>query len=445
MDELGLTFEPCLVLVGADGKVVERLDTIFDSAEVSAALAGLVLTAPVTFGAVDLPAELHALRARAAPRTSTRARSCVRSSSPTSLGGSALHHHERSRRPPRRPLHPARRSMPTRWRSSARWPIGWRRPSGSSDGPSTGPPRRWASASAATGTGIAVHPTAVRERAATVARGPRGGGGGRGAAAHRRGRSRAGAGRGARPAPAGARPVAPNPVPVALDASTSRRRAGGGSARSPAASGRGGGHQRVHQPPPAGGRDHRRGVRRASAPRPLATTSCCCSRRSAIAPWRRSGWPSGRGATWPATTRWRTSRRWSAASIRSTRTRWRSRRRPSACAPCPRCWTAALAQWTEGWQSFGLRRAGGGARRRWARWSARSAGAVVLAGGAVERAEAIVKAAPAAPVLAVEAEARRRGLRPLAAERQLKDLPQPQLRCAFGLSMANPAPWRPSL
>ena len=41
VDALGLTFEPCLVLVGGDGKVVERLDTIFDSAEVSAALASL--------------------------------------------------------------------------------------------------------------------------------------------------------------------------------------------------------------------------------------------------------------------------------------------------------------------------------------------------------------------------------------------------------------------
>ena len=28
--ELGLTFEPCLVLVGGDGRVVERLDTIYD-------------------------------------------------------------------------------------------------------------------------------------------------------------------------------------------------------------------------------------------------------------------------------------------------------------------------------------------------------------------------------------------------------------------------------
>ena len=42
IDELGLTFEPCLVLVGADGKVVERLDTIFDVDEVSASLVNLV-------------------------------------------------------------------------------------------------------------------------------------------------------------------------------------------------------------------------------------------------------------------------------------------------------------------------------------------------------------------------------------------------------------------
>ena len=37
--ELGLTFEPCLVLVDADGTVVERLDTIFDESELAEALA----------------------------------------------------------------------------------------------------------------------------------------------------------------------------------------------------------------------------------------------------------------------------------------------------------------------------------------------------------------------------------------------------------------------
>jgi hypothetical protein len=41
VDELGLTFEPCLVLVGSDGRVAERLDTIFDEVEVSEALARL--------------------------------------------------------------------------------------------------------------------------------------------------------------------------------------------------------------------------------------------------------------------------------------------------------------------------------------------------------------------------------------------------------------------
>jgi len=40
--ELGLHFEPCLLLAGRDGQVVERLDTIFDEAEVSERLALLV-------------------------------------------------------------------------------------------------------------------------------------------------------------------------------------------------------------------------------------------------------------------------------------------------------------------------------------------------------------------------------------------------------------------
>jgi hypothetical protein len=65
----------------------------------------------------------------------------------------------------------------------------------------------------------------------------------------------------------------------------------------------------------------------------------------------------------------------------------------------------ALTQWSEGWQSCGfdeptVEPAEMGAL------AARSMRAVVLAGGAVERADEIVKTAPAAPVLAVEAEAR---------------------------------------
>lgn len=39
--ELGLHFEPCLLLAGPDGRIVERLDTIFDEAEVSERLARL--------------------------------------------------------------------------------------------------------------------------------------------------------------------------------------------------------------------------------------------------------------------------------------------------------------------------------------------------------------------------------------------------------------------
>ena len=41
VDELGLTFEPCLVLVGRDGTVADRLDTIYDTDELSEALARL--------------------------------------------------------------------------------------------------------------------------------------------------------------------------------------------------------------------------------------------------------------------------------------------------------------------------------------------------------------------------------------------------------------------
>lgn len=42
VEELDLHFEPCLVLVGADGKVVERLDTIYDRSELSERLGALV-------------------------------------------------------------------------------------------------------------------------------------------------------------------------------------------------------------------------------------------------------------------------------------------------------------------------------------------------------------------------------------------------------------------
>ncbi len=41
VDELGLTFEPSLILVGSDGRVAERLDTIYDAAEAADALARL--------------------------------------------------------------------------------------------------------------------------------------------------------------------------------------------------------------------------------------------------------------------------------------------------------------------------------------------------------------------------------------------------------------------
>jgi hypothetical protein len=39
--ELGLHFEPCLLLAGPDGRIVERLDTIFDASEADERLTGL--------------------------------------------------------------------------------------------------------------------------------------------------------------------------------------------------------------------------------------------------------------------------------------------------------------------------------------------------------------------------------------------------------------------
>jgi hypothetical protein len=62
----------------------------------------------------------------------------------------------------------------------------------------------------------------------------------------------------------------------------------------------------------------------------------------------------------------------------------------------------ALAQWTEGWKSFGFDEPVVEPDAMDAVVE-RGATAVVLTGGAVERADAIVLAAPAAPVLAVEA------------------------------------------
>jgi hypothetical protein len=41
VEDLGLHFEPCLVLVGSDGRVAERLDTIYDRSELSERLAQL--------------------------------------------------------------------------------------------------------------------------------------------------------------------------------------------------------------------------------------------------------------------------------------------------------------------------------------------------------------------------------------------------------------------
>ncbi|MFL6207027.1 MAG: hypothetical protein ACJ739_16915 [Acidimicrobiales bacterium] len=65
----------------------------------------------------------------------------------------------------------------------------------------------------------------------------------------------------------------------------------------------------------------------------------------------------------------------------------------------------ALAQWSEGWQSYGFDEPLV-APAEMAAIAARASRAVVLVGGAAERADEVVKAAPAAPVLLVEDQAR---------------------------------------
>ena len=42
LEALNLTFEPCLFLIGPDGKIAKRLDTIFDAVELQQELTALV-------------------------------------------------------------------------------------------------------------------------------------------------------------------------------------------------------------------------------------------------------------------------------------------------------------------------------------------------------------------------------------------------------------------
>ena len=42
VEGLNLIFEPCLFLIGADGRIVKRLDTIFDAVEIRQELTALV-------------------------------------------------------------------------------------------------------------------------------------------------------------------------------------------------------------------------------------------------------------------------------------------------------------------------------------------------------------------------------------------------------------------
>jgi hypothetical protein len=42
VEALNLQFEPCLFLIGGDGRIVKRLDTIFDAVELQQELTALV-------------------------------------------------------------------------------------------------------------------------------------------------------------------------------------------------------------------------------------------------------------------------------------------------------------------------------------------------------------------------------------------------------------------
>lgn len=44
VEALGMEFEPSLYLIGADGIVIDRLDNVFDRAELTAALDALTAT-----------------------------------------------------------------------------------------------------------------------------------------------------------------------------------------------------------------------------------------------------------------------------------------------------------------------------------------------------------------------------------------------------------------
>ena len=138
-----------------------------------------------------------------------------------------------------------------------------------------------------------------------------------------------------------------------------------------------------------------------------ATTSCCCSTRSATAPWRtvrvaERAWRDLAGEDpvedVEAVVRRFDPQRQDALEIAQDTVGAR------AVSTLQR---HALDQWTEGWKSLGFDEPAV-APDAMAAVVKRGTAAVVLTGGAVDRAEAIAHAAPAAPVLAVEIAGERR-------------------------------------
>ena len=392
VDELGLTFEPCLVLVGADGKVVERLDTIFDEDEVDEALARLDLRPPVTFGAVDAPAAAAPLEpglhvARPTPTPARPRPAARRASWPADLCTTAQEADvlldDLSTLPPL--------DADALIRLVARWPTGWQPPQRIVERTVDRAAETVGERLAAIGHRGGGAPDRGARPGGRGARGPRGRGRRRGAAARPRERR----GRGGRtrrpPAPAAAaRPPRSSGGVDRRRAAAKRRRFG--LSRGRAGPSLRGGHQRVHQPPAADGGGHRRGLRCPAGRRALASDLLLLLQAQRDrADGGRAGGRARAGATWPATIRVEDVEARRAALRPAAPGRARRSRRTTvgvrAVSTLRRPGDSSGG--TEAWRSLGFDAPDRRARRHGStRMAARLARPVVLVGGAVERARA---------------------------------------------------------
>jgi hypothetical protein len=253
---------------------------------------------------------------------------------------------------------------------------------------------------AATGTGIAVHPSAVRERAAMVISARQGA-----AAAEERLRvgeaeaERARAEAAARPEPEGAGPGAAHLAPT-VDEPTARRRWPFGRRRRPAAEDTSESTSLLQQV--AAVTDEAFGARRAAAARNDQLLLLRAQRDRAMEEVRvaERAWRALAGDEPVEDVE---------AVVRRFDPQLEEAREVAQDTVGVRAVSSLLdrarGQWADGWGSFGFEDPAVEPAEMGA-LVARCVRAVVLAGSAVERAEGIVKTAPAAPVLTVEAEAR---------------------------------------